>query len=88
MAVCWVAGTGLAAGIIAVPAGITAPERYLARAITAAAGSGLPDSYLNVYHPGELAALALAGVVIVAAAALLPASWAAASTTASALRAE
>ncbi len=87
MAVCWVAGTGLAAGLIAVPAGITA-QRYLAGAITAAAGSGLPASYLNVYHAWELAGLALAGVVIAAAAALVPASWAAASTTAAALRAE
>jgi putative ABC transport system permease protein len=87
MAVCWVAGTGLAAGIVAVPAGITA-QRYLARAITAAAGSRLPGSYLNVYHPAELAALALAGVVIAAIAALLPASWAARGTTAAALRAE
>jgi putative ABC transport system permease protein len=87
MAVCWVAGTGLAAGLIAVPAGIIA-QRYLARAITAAAGSGLPASYLNVYHPAELAALALAGVVVAAIAALLPASWAARSTTARALRAE
>jgi putative ABC transport system permease protein len=87
MAVCWVAATGLAAGVIAVPAGITA-QRYLARAITAAAGSGLPASYLNAYHPAELAALALAGVVIAAVAALLPASWAATTTTASALRAE
>jgi putative ABC transport system permease protein len=87
MAVCWVAATGLAAGVIAVPAGITA-QRYLARAITAAAGSGLPASYLNAYHPAELAALALAGVVIAAVAAVLPASWAATTTTASALRAE
>jgi putative ABC transport system permease protein len=87
MAVCWVVGTGLAAGLIAVPAGIIA-QRYLARAITAAAGSSLPGSYLNVYRPAELAALALAGVVIAAAAALLPASWAASSTTATALRAE
>jgi putative ABC transport system permease protein len=87
MAVCWVAGTGLAAGIIAVPAGITV-QRYLARAITAAAGSALPGSYLNVYPAWQLAGLALAGVVIAAAAAVLPASWAAASTTAEALRAE
>jgi putative ABC transport system permease protein len=87
MAVCWVAGTGLAAGVIAVPAGIIA-QRYLARAIAAAAGSSLPASYLNVYHAGELAALTLAGIVITAVAAILPASWATANTTASALRTE
>jgi putative ABC transport system permease protein len=87
MALCWVAASGLAAGIIAIPAGIAA-QRYLARAITTAAGSGLPASFLNVYHPAELAALALAGVVIAAAGALLPATRAATSATASALRAE
>jgi putative ABC transport system permease protein len=86
MAVGWVAGTGLAAGVIAVPAGIIA-QRYLTGAILAAAGSPLPPGYLNVYHPGELAGLALAGVVIASLAALPPASWAAAGTTASALRA-
>lgn len=87
MAVCWVAGTGLAAGVIAVPAGIIA-QRYLVGAIATAAGSSLPVGYLNVYHAGELAALALAGAVIAAVAALLPASWAGASMTAAALRAE
>lgn len=87
MTVCWVAGPGLVAGVLAVPAGIAA-QRYLARAIAAAAGSGLPASFLNVYHAGELVALALAGVVIAAAGALLPASWAARSRTAAALRAE
>jgi putative ABC transport system permease protein len=87
MTVGWVAGTGLVAGGLAVPAGIAA-QRYLARAIAAAAGSGLPASFLNVYRPGELVALALAGVVIAAAGALLPAGWAARSTAAAALRTE
>jgi putative ABC transport system permease protein len=48
----------------------------------------LPGSYLNVYPAWQLAGLALAGFVIAAAAAVLPGSWAAASTTADALRAE
>ena len=87
MAICWVAGTGLVAGIIAVPAG-TVAERYLARAIITAAGSSVPASFLNVYHPAELAVLALGGVVIAAAGALLPASWAARSATAAVLRTE
>ena len=77
MVVCWVAGVGLVAGVIAVPAGI-ALHRYVLPAMAAAAGVGLPPSFLNVYHGWELAALALAGVAIAVAGALLPAGWAAA----------
>jgi putative ABC transport system permease protein len=41
-----------------------------------------------VYGAGELVALALAGLLIAFAGALLPAGWAAQSRTAAALRAE
>src|SRR5215472_5668631 len=57
------------------------------RAIAGARGTGLPASYLTVYRP-ELALLALAGLVIGVARALLPASWAARARAASSLRAE
>jgi putative ABC transport system permease protein len=87
MVVCWVAGTGLVAGAVAVPAGIGL-QRYLVPAIAAGAGSGLPASFLDVYQGWELAALALAGVVIAVAGALLPAGWAARSRPVAALRAE
>ena len=87
MVVCWVAGTGLVAGLIAVPAGI-ALHQYVLPAMAAAADVGLPASFLNVYHGWELAALALAGAVIAVAGALLPADWAAGMRTASALRTE
>jgi putative ABC transport system permease protein len=87
MVVCWVAGTGLAAGVIAVPAGITL-HRLVLPAMAAAADVGLPASVLNVYHGQELAAPALAGIAIAAAGALLPASWAASIRTATALRTE
>jgi putative ABC transport system permease protein len=87
MVVCWVAGTGLAAGVIAVPAGI-ALHRLVLPAMAAAAGVGLPASFLNVYHSWELAVLALGGVAIAVAGALLPAGWAAGTRTASALRTE
>ena len=43
---------------------------------------------LNVYRPWELVLLALAGLVIAVAGALAPASWAARTRTAFALRAE
>ena len=82
-----VAGTGLLAGVLAVPAGI-AVHRYVIPAMAGAAGLGVPASLENVYGAGELAALALAGLVIALAGGLLPAVWAARSRTVSALRTE
>jgi putative ABC transport system permease protein len=87
MVVCWVAGTGLVAGLVAVPAGILVHHHVLP-VMASSANLGLPASYLAVYGGGELAALALAGVVIAVGGALLPAGWAARIATASALRAE
>jgi putative ABC transport system permease protein len=87
MVLCSVAGTGLLAGVLAVPAGI-AVHRYVIPAMAGAAGLGVPASLQNVYGAGELVALALAGLAIALAGALLPAGWAARSRTAAALRAE
>lgn len=87
MVVGWVAGTGLVAGLIAVPAGIFLHGIVLP-AMARAADVGLPANLLNVYHPAELAGLALAGLAIAVAGALLPASWAAATRTATALHGE
>ena len=87
MVLCSVAGTGLLAGVLAVPAGI-AVHRYVIPAMAGAAGLGVPPSLQNVYGASELAALVLAGVVIALTGALLPAAWAARSRTASALRTE
>jgi putative ABC transport system permease protein len=87
MVICWVAGTGLVAGVVAVPAGI-AVHRYVLPVMAHAAATNLPASYLNVYGPAELALLTLAGLVIAVAGAMLPASWAAGARAASALRAE
>jgi putative ABC transport system permease protein len=87
MVVCWVAGTGLVAGLIAVPAGI-ALHSYVLPVMAASADVGLPASMLNVYGGPELVVLGLAGIVIAVAGALLPAGWAAGIRTASALHAE
>ena len=87
MVICWVAGIGLVAGLIAVPAGIAVHHSVLP-AMAAAANVGLPASFLNVYGVWQVAGLALAGLVIAVAGALLPAGWAAATRTATALRAE
>ena len=87
MVVCWVAGTGLVAGLIAVPAGI-ALQHHLVPVMGAAAGTAIPASIVDVYGPGQIAVLALAGLVIAVAGAIAPASWAAAARTDAALRAE
>src|SRR5215469_12329455 len=87
MAVCWVAGIGLIAGLVAVPVGI-ALHRVVLPAMANSVDVGLPPSFLAVYHGAELVVLALAGVAIAVAGALLPASWAAAIRTGAALRAE
>jgi putative ABC transport system permease protein len=87
MVVCWVAGVGLVAGLIAVPVGITLHHCVLP-VMAAAANTGLPASFLRVYSGWQVAALALAGLAIAVAGALLPAGWAAATRTATALRAE
>jgi len=87
MVVCWVAGIGVLAGVAAVPAGI-ALQRYLVPVMARAAGSALPAAVLNVYGTGLIIALPLAGAVIAVAGALAPATWAAATKTDTALRAE
>jgi putative ABC transport system permease protein len=87
MVVCSVGITGLIAGIIAVPAGILLHHGVLP-AMASAANSGIPQSVLSVYSAPEVVLLALAGLAIAIAGALAPASWAASSRTAAALRTE
>jgi putative ABC transport system permease protein len=87
MVVCSVGITGLVAGIIAVPAGILLHHNVLPT-MAHAANSDLPASIISIYTPPEMVILALAGLVIAIAGALIPASWAANSRTATALRTE
>ncbi len=87
MVVCWIAGTGVVAGAIAVAAGIILHHAMIPR-MAIFAGNGIPPSFLNVYQGWEITGLALAGLVIAVAGALLPAAWAARIPAASALRAE
>jgi putative ABC transport system permease protein len=87
MVVCSVAGIGLVAGLIAIPAGI-ALHNYVVPVMGNAAQTALPPSVLDVYQLGELILLAVSGLVIAVAGALLPAGWAARTRTAFALRAE
>jgi putative ABC transport system permease protein len=87
MVVCSVAAIGLAAGLVGIPAGI-ALHNYVLPVMGHAAQTDVPPSVLNVYHPAELILLALSGLVIAVAGALIPAGWAARTRTAFALRAE
>ena len=87
MVVSTVAAVGLAAGLIAIPAGVTL-HRYVLPVMGNAAQTRLPASVLHVYHTPELALLALAGLAIAVAGALAPAIWAARTRTVFALRTE
>jgi len=87
MVVSTVAGIGLVAGLIAIPAGV-ALHRTVLPVMGNAAQTGLPTSALNVYHVPELILLALSGLIIAVAGAVAPASWAARTRTAFALRTE
>jgi putative ABC transport system permease protein len=87
MVVCWVVVPAIGAAVIALPAGISLNAATV-RAMGNAGHTGIPASFLHVYGPAELILLALAGLVIAALGALLPASWAARSRTAVALRTE
>jgi hypothetical protein len=57
--------------LAAVPAGIVL-HRYVLPAMGHAAQTDVPPSVLNVYHPAELVLLALSGLVIAVARAVLP----------------
>jgi putative ABC transport system permease protein len=87
MVICSVAGTGLVAGLIAIPAGIALHHTVLP-VMGHAAQTAIPASVLAAYRPWEIAVLALSGLVIAVAGALAPAGWAARTRTAFALRAE
>jgi putative ABC transport system permease protein len=87
MVVCWVAGPALAAEVIALPVAILVHSATM-HAIGSVEGTGMPASLVHVYGSSQLLLLALSGFVIAALGALLPASWAAAAKTTTALRAE
>ncbi|MFD4688860.1 ABC transporter permease [Streptomyces sp. NPDC058463] len=82
-----VALTGLVAGALGVPLGVTL-HGWVLPAMGDSAGLRLPHSVIAVYHGTELLPLALGGLLIATLGALLPAGWAARSRTATALRTE
>ncbi|MDX6312450.1 MAG: putative transport system permease protein [Streptomyces sp.] len=87
MVITSVAGIGLLAGLAAVPVGV-ALHAHVTPLMGDAVGMTLPTSFIAVYDAPALALLALGGVVIAVAGALLPAGWAAGTSTGTALRTE
>jgi putative ABC transport system permease protein len=79
--------TGLIAGLIGVPLGV-AVEKATLNPMGNAIGRHLPPSVTHTYTAGLLIPLLASGIVIALLGALLPASWAARSRTATALRTE
>ncbi|SEF62211.1 putative ABC transport system permease protein [Actinacidiphila yanglinensis] len=78
---------GAVAGLVGVPAGMALHARVLP-VMAGAAGTRIPRADLAVYHAPQIACLALAGLLVATAGALLPATWAARTRTATALRTE
>ncbi|MEU7876235.1 FtsX-like permease family protein [Dactylosporangium sp. NPDC049140] len=82
-----VAGLGLVAGLVGVPLGIALHDWVLPQ-MAHAAGTRFPAHIIEVYSLKVLVPLAFGGLVIALAGALLPAGWAARTSTARALRTE
>jgi putative ABC transport system permease protein len=79
--------TGLAGGALGAPAGV-ALHGVVLPAMGHISGLKLPASVTDVFNPMELILLGLGGLLIAIVGALLPASWAARTRTATALRTE
>jgi len=78
---------GIAGGVIGVPAGLLVYEEVVGL-IGNLLGNVLTENIVDVYNPAVLPALAAAGVLVAAVAALLPARWAASSSVVDVMRSE
>jgi putative ABC transport system permease protein len=87
MVTCWVVGPAIIAGAIAAPAAVALNTATL-HAMAATAHTGIPASFTDVFPLPRLALLSLAALGIAVLGALLPATWAARTRPATALRAE
>ena len=87
MVVCWVIAPAIAAAAIAIPVAIYL-HALTVESIGAITGTGVPRYAITVYRPTELLVVSASGLAIAAIGALLPATWAAASRTTTALHAE
>jgi putative ABC transport system permease protein len=87
MVTCWVVGPAIIAAVLAAPAAVALNSATL-HAMASTAHTGIPASFTDVFPVPKLAVLSLAALVLAAAGAFLPASWAARARPAVALRAE
>jgi putative ABC transport system permease protein len=87
MVVCQVIPPAVIAGAIAAPAAVVLTTATV-KAMAGTAHTNVPASFTQVLPPSRLALLSLAALVIAVLGAMLPASWAARSRPATALRAE
>lgn len=87
MVVCQVIPPAVIAGAIAAPAAVLLTTATI-KAMAGTAHTGVPASFTDVFPASRLALLALAALLIAIVGALLPATWAARSRPATALRAE
>jgi putative ABC transport system permease protein len=87
MVVCGVIPPAIIAAVIAAPVAVALTTGTI-DAMAGTAHTGVPASFTDVFGVSRLALLSLAAVVIAVAGALLPATWAARSRPATALRAE
>ena len=88
MVLCWMIVPTIIAAIIALPFGLIVQDKLIRHLAQSSANLILPGSFVHVLGPGELALLTAAGLVIAAAGALGPATWAAISRATTALHAE
>jgi putative ABC transport system permease protein len=87
MVVCWIAVPAVVAGAIAAPVAMVLNTATV-KAMAGTAHTGVPAVFTQVFPPSRLALLSLAALVLAAAGALAPASWAARARPAVALRTE
>jgi putative ABC transport system permease protein len=88
MVVSSVAVIGLVAGVVGVPLGLVMHHQILTSMAEIATNSRVPASFYSVLGPIQLAGLMIAGAVIAAVGAWLPAQWAAAERVSAPLQAE
>jgi len=79
---------GLVAGILGIPAGLLLHAQVITLMAQAASGSNIPPSFLDLINHADLPLLGLAGVVIAALGAWVPAQWAASSRVSEVLQTE
>jgi putative ABC transport system permease protein len=87
MVIASVVVTGLIGGALGAPTGVIL-QRVVVGEMGHAAGFNLPASVIDIFHPAELIAFGLGGLLIAIVGSLLPAGWAARTRTATALRTE